>query len=157
MIGAGHEQLEESYTGEIRLDSKPDAPVVMHTQGLSRAGAFQDVTLDVRAGEVLGIYGFLGSGQLELARALFGKLAIEAGEITVGGRVARLSNTTAAKRAGIAFVPESRRAMLFALEPVYKNMSIAILERISRLWLHLASSSASPRTTWRRCRSGRRW
>jgi ribose transport system ATP-binding protein len=136
MIGAGHEQLEESYTGEIRLDSKPDAPVVMHTQGLSRAGAFQDVTLDVRAGEVLGIYGFLGAGQLELARALFGKLPIEAGEITVGGRVARLSNTTAAKRAGIAFVPESRRAMLFALEPVYKNMSIAILERISRLWLH---------------------
>jgi ribose transport system ATP-binding protein len=138
MIGAGHEQLEESYTGEIRLDSKPDAAVVMHTKGLSCTGAFHDVTLDVRAGEVLGIYGFLGSGQLELARALFGKLAIESGEITVGGRVARLSNTTAAKRAGIAFVPESRRAMLFALEPVYKNMSIAILERISRLWLRPA-------------------
>ena len=138
MIGAGHEQLEESYTGDIKLDSKPGAPVVMHTQGLSRAGVFQDVTLDVRAGEVLGIYGFLGSGQLELARALFGKLPIERGEITVGGRLARLSNTTAAKRSGIAFVPESRRAMLFAQEPVYKNMSITILERISRLWLRPA-------------------
>ena len=135
MIGAGHEQLEESYTGEIALASKPAAPVVLAARGLSSGGAFRDVTLDVRAGEVLGIYGFLGSGQLDLARALFGKLRLDRGQVSVGGVPARLSNTTAAKRAGIAFVPESRRSMLFALEPVYKNVSIAILERISRLWL----------------------
>ncbi len=135
MIGAGHEQLEESYTGEIALASKPAAPVVLAARGLSSAGAFQDVTLDVRAGEVLGIYGFLGSGQLDLARALFGKLRLDRGQVSVGGVLAKLSNTTSAKRAGIAFVPESRRSMLFALEPVYKNVSIAILERISRLWL----------------------
>jgi ribose transport system ATP-binding protein len=53
----------------------------------------------------------------------------------VGGAPTRLRNTAAAKRAGLAFVPESRRAMLFHLEPVYKNISISILERISRLWL----------------------
>ncbi len=135
MIGAGHEQLEESYTGEIALHSKPAAPVVMTARGLSSAGVFQDVTLDVRAGEVLGIYGFLGSGQLDLARALFGKLQLDRGQVSVGGVRARLSSTASAKRAGIAFVPESRRAMLFALEPVYKNISIAVLERISRLWL----------------------
>ena len=135
MIGAGHEQLEESYTGEIMLDSKPHAPVVMTTEGLSIPGAFEGITLDVRAGEVLGIYGFLGSGQLDLARALFGKTRLSHGRISVGGRPVRLVNTAAAKRAGIAFVPESRRSMLFALEPVYKNMSISILDRISRLWL----------------------
>ncbi len=135
MIGAGHEQLEESYTGEIALGSKPAAPVVMTARGLARAGLFEDLTFDVRAGEVLGIYGFLGSGQLDLARALFGKLRLDRGQVGVGGVAVRLSNTTAAKRAGIAFVPESRRAMLFALEPVYKNVSIAILERISALWL----------------------
>ena len=135
MIGSGHEQLEESYTSDIALDSKLAAPVVMTTEGLSRAGSFEDVSLEVRTGEVLGIYGFLGSGQLELARALFGKLALDRGVVRIDGRIARLSNTATAKRAGIAFVPESRRAMLFALEPVYKNMSIATLERISRLWL----------------------
>ena len=135
MIGAGHEQLEESYTGEIALHSKPDAPVVMTARGLSSAGAFQDVTLDVRAGEVLGIYGFLGSGQLDLARALFGKLQLDQGQVSVGGVRARLSSTASAKRSGIAFVPESRRAMLFVMEPVYKNISIAVLELISRLWL----------------------
>ena len=135
MIGAGHEELEESYTGQIFLDSKPDAAVVMSTEALTLDGAFQDITLQVRAGEVLGIYGFMGSGQLELARALFGKLAVGSGRIRIGGAVARLRNTAGGKRAGLAFVPESRRAMLFHMEPVYKNVSISILERISRLWL----------------------
>ena len=54
----------------------------------SRAGAYHDVSLQVRAGEVLGIYGFLGSGQLELARTLFGMLPAERGRI-VAGRPAR--------------------------------------------------------------------
>jgi ribose transport system ATP-binding protein len=139
MIGSGHQELEESYTGDIALHSQPQAPVVMTVQALSAAGAFADVSLAVRAGEVLGVYGFLGSGQLELARALFGKLRTDAGAVHVGGRRARLRNSAQAKRAGIAFVPESRRAMLFAHEPVYKNVSIAILERISRLWLRPAA------------------
>jgi ribose transport system ATP-binding protein len=135
MIGAGHEELEESYTGQIYLHSKPQAPVVMNAAGLSADGAFSDVSFDVRGGEVLGIYGFMGSGQLELARALFGKLPVQAGNIRIEGQPARLHNTAAARRAGVAFVPESRRSMLFHLEPVYKNVSIAILERISKLWL----------------------
>ena len=45
------------------------------------------------------------------------------------------ASTAAARRAGIAFVPESRRAMLFHQEPVYKNVSISILDRISHLFL----------------------
>ena len=142
MIGAGHEELEESYTGEIMLDSHPDAPVVMTAEGLTHDGAFEDVSLEVRAGEVLGIYGFMGSGQLELARALFGKIKLQHGTIRLGGRETRLPNTEAARRAGIAFVPESRRAMLFHMEPVFKNISIAILDRISRLWVKPSAERA---------------
>ena len=77
MIGAGHEGLEESYLSEIPLHSRPDAKVVMQVDGLSRAGAYRDVSLSVHEGEVLGIYGFLGSGQLELAHTLFGGLPAE--------------------------------------------------------------------------------
>ncbi len=135
MIGGGHEALEESYTGEITLPGKPSAPVVMAAQGLAADGAFDEVSLEVRAGEVVGVYGFLGSGQLELARALFGKLKLARGTVRIDGRPARLHSTSAAKRAGVAFVPESRRAMLFAAEPIYKNVSIAILDRIGRIWL----------------------
>jgi ribose transport system ATP-binding protein len=135
MIGAGHGQLEESYTSDIRLDSRPDAPVVLDVRGLCCGRAYRDIGLQVRAGEILGVYGFMGCGQLELARTLFGKLAADRGTLAIDGRVARFRSTAAARRAGIAFVPESRRSMLFAHEPIYKNISISILGRLSRLLL----------------------
>ncbi len=134
MIGAGREELEESYLGEIPLESRPDAPVVLSARGLGLASAYRNLTFDARAGEVLGVYGFMGCGQLELARTLFGKVSPEDGSLAIDGSPIRLSSTSAAKRAGVAYVPESRRAMLFAEEPVYKNVSIAVLELLSR-WL----------------------
>ena len=76
----------------------------------------------------------MGCGVLELARSLFGKVK-PTGTVTLGGQPIRLKNTAMARRAGIAFVPESRRSMLFHHEPIYKNTSISILGRISRLWL----------------------
>jgi ribose transport system ATP-binding protein len=66
---------------------------------------------------------------------LFGKQKPDSGAVKIAGRPIRLRNTAAARRAGIAFVPESRRSMLFHLEPLYKNTSISILDRISPLWL----------------------
>ena len=135
MIGVGHDDLEESYTGSIPLAAKPAAPVVMAARKLGASRFFRDVSFDIRAGEILGIYGFMGCGQVELARTLFGKIAPDHGTLVLEGAPRRLRNTAAAKQAGIAFVPESRRSMLFHHEPVYKNASIAILDRISRLWL----------------------
>ena len=139
MIGAGHDELADSYTGEHQLAVPPAAPTVLDVRNLTCAGAFRDVSLAVHAGEVLGIYGFMGSGQLELARALFGKLRPTSGRIAVAGRPASLRGTARAKRAGIALVPESRRSMLFAQEPVFKNVTISMLERISRIMLRPAA------------------
>ena len=135
MIGTGHDQLEESYIGDIRLDSRPNAPVVLDAQGLTAGRAYRNVSLQIRAGEILGIYGFMGCGQLELARTLFGKFAADRGALRIDKHPVRFRNTSAARRAGIAFVPESRRSMLFAHEPIYKNMSISILGRLSPLLL----------------------
>jgi ribose transport system ATP-binding protein len=136
MIGTGHERLEESYTDELVLPPRPASPVVLDAERLAVAGLFDEASLQVHAGEVLGIYGFMGSGQHELVRALSGKLRLERGTVRVDGRPAALrSGTAAAKRAGIAFLPESRRSILFAPEPVYRNISIAVLERIHRLLL----------------------
>jgi ribose transport system ATP-binding protein len=77
----------------------------------------------------------MGCGQLELARILFGKIKPDSGTLVVDGNPKSFASTAAARRAGLAFVPESRRAMLFHQEPVYKNMSISILDRISALLL----------------------
>ncbi|MBN8891076.1 MAG: sugar ABC transporter ATP-binding protein [Rhodospirillales bacterium] len=142
MIGGAHGEISGGYTGEVVLDSRPEAAVVLATEGLGRTGAYQDISLRVRAGEVLGIYGYLGAGQLDLARALFGKVPAQRGRISIDGRQVALTSTARARAAGMAFVPESRRSMLFAQEPVFKNISISILRRIARLLLRPAAERA---------------
>ena len=66
-------------------------------------------------------------------------LMYHGGGLQVGGRPLRLLSTAQARRSGIAYVPESRRAMLFHSEPIYKNATISILDRIS--WLFLKPSA----------------
>jgi ribose transport system ATP-binding protein len=135
MIGKGGEALEETYADDIALPPPSDRPAVLKAEKLSLARSLQDISFEARAGEVLGIYGFMGCGQLELARILFGKIKPDGGTLVVDGNPKSFASTAAARRAGLAFVPESRRAMLFHQEPVYKNMSISILDRISALLL----------------------
>ena len=110
MIGAGREELEDSYLRDIKLSSRPAAPVVLEAQSLTLAPAYRDVSFVARGGEVLGIYGFMGCGQLELARTLFGRLQPDRGSFRIGGKIADLANTSVARRAGVAYVAESRRA-----------------------------------------------
>ncbi|MEZ5865238.1 MAG: sugar ABC transporter ATP-binding protein [Geminicoccaceae bacterium] len=134
MIGRGHEELEESYLSTLELPPASTAPTLLEVHGLSLKGAFEGLDLAVHEGEALGIYGFMGCGQLELVRALVGKLRADRGTLVIGGAERKLANTAAGKRAGVALVPESRRSMLFAESPIYRNISISVLERISR-WL----------------------
>jgi ribose transport system ATP-binding protein len=135
MIGKGREALEETYAHDISLPAASDRPVVLEAAELSLARSLRDVSFKARSGEVLGIYGFMGCGQLELARILFGKIRPDRGTLVVAGDETTFKTTADARHAGIAFVPESRRAMLFHQEPVYKNISISILDRISSLFL----------------------
>jgi ribose transport system ATP-binding protein len=134
MIGKGREALEHSYTDDLMLPPVGGRPVVLTVDQLSLARSLQTVSFEARAGEVLGVYGFMGCGQHELSRILFGKLRPDVGTLAIDGRTIAFGSTADARRAGVALVPESRRAMLFHQEPVYKNISISILERISA-WL----------------------
>jgi ribose transport system ATP-binding protein len=93
------------------------------------------VSLSLRKGEITGVYGFMGCGQIELSRALFGKIGLKGGQVMLDGKLIRLHSTAQARAAGIAYVPESRRMMLFRTEPVFKNISISILDRIGRIFL----------------------
>jgi len=135
MIGKAGEALEHSYTDDLMLPPVGGKPVVLKIDRLSLARSLQAVSFEARAGEVLGVYGFMGCGQHELSRILFGKLRPDAGTLAVDGRTRTFGSTADARRAGVALVPESRRAMLFHQEPVYKNVTISILERISALLL----------------------
>lgn len=135
MIGRGGEALEHSYTDDLMLPQPRDSQTVLKVDQLSLSRSLKDISFEARAGEVLGIYGFMGCGQQELSRILFGKLKPDSGTLLVEGQPKTFASTAAARRAGVALVPESRRDMLFHQEPVYKNISISILDRISSLLL----------------------
>src|SRR3954465_5493889 len=83
MIGKGGEALEETYTHDSMLPPTSDRPAVLKADEISLTRSLQDVSFEVRAGEVLGIYGFMGCGQLELARILFGKLKPDQGSLAI--------------------------------------------------------------------------
>src|SRR5689334_1810029 len=156
MIGKGREALEETYTHDIMLPPPTDQPVILNASGLTLAGRLREVSFEARAGEVLGIYGFMGCGQLELARILFGKIRPDIVTLAVAGDAKTFRSTADARRAGIAFVPESRRDMLFLQEPVYKNISISILARFYSLLLNPCRERATAAGRVNRLRSGRR-
>ena len=135
MIGLGHDDLEGLYTGAVPMQPRPTETPVLAVEGITHRPHFENVSFTVAPGEVLGIYGFMGCGQLELARALFGKIRPAEGRIVLAGEQKRFARTSEAKAAGLAFVPESRGQMLFGDQPVFTNMSISVLEHIDRLWL----------------------
>jgi len=115
-----------------RLPAPVDAPVLLEAIGLQRRGAIENVSLRIRAGEIVGLAGLVGSGRSEVARALFGADRIEAGEIRIDGRPARIRSPRDAARAGIAMLPESRKDQgLVMRRSVRENVTMATLRDFS--------------------------
>jgi len=85
------------------------APVVLDVSGLSRKGVLHDISLQLRAGEIVGLAGLIGSGRSELARAITGADPIDSGTIAVDGTVRHIRSPGDAMAAGMAFLPESRK------------------------------------------------
>ena len=105
----------------------------LEVEGLGLSGKFEDVNVVVRAGEIVGITGLLGSGAKELLHCLFGLDRADCGSIKLRGKPISPSSPVAAVRRGIAMVPEDRRAHGVALGlTVRENISLASLGRYSR-------------------------
>lgn len=131
MMGAEARVLRSTYEGDVvTLPSASEAPAVLQVKGLVVPPMVRGVDLTVRAGEIVGIYGDLGSGHFQLAEAVFGLLHAVAGtvEIAEDTRVAR--SPTHARDAGIGFLPPDRRRALALDQPIYRNVTIAALHRI---------------------------
>jgi ABC-type sugar transport system ATPase subunit len=100
------------------------APVALSVRGLSRPPAFDGVSFEVRAGEIVGLAGLVGSGRTEIARAIFGADAAD-GVVEVGGRELRPRTPRTAIRAGLALLPESRKDQgLVMMRPIRENVTM---------------------------------
>jgi rhamnose transport system ATP-binding protein len=138
--------LEAAFPQKRRV--APDAPVVLRASNLTRRGVIEDVSFTVRAGEIVGVAGLVGSGRTELARVLFGADPRHAGNVEVAGRAVRIRNPRQAVANGLALVPEDRKAQGLVLQAtVLENITLAGLERFTRLgFIRPARESAAARS-----------
>ncbi|MCC1482753.1 sugar ABC transporter ATP-binding protein [Roseibaca sp. Y0-43] len=83
--------------------------VALEVQGLSCGDLFQDVSFQLRKGEVLGFYGLVGAGRTEIAETIFGLRSPSAGKILLHGQEVRINSPIDAVRNGISLVPEDRK------------------------------------------------
>ena len=105
---------------------------VVSVSGLSGAGFVQEVSFEVRAGEILGFFGLVGAGRSEVAQMLFGITPPDQGEIRLNNQVVRLRSSRDAMRRGISLVPEDRHQQGLVLPfPIRANETLPILRRLA--------------------------
>ena len=103
MLGPG---TGSSLTWRERI-AKPDAKPMLEVENISIDGEYNDVSFSIKAGEIVGLAGLMGSGRTEIAEAIFGIRPPARGNVRVDGK--SIHSTADAIAAGVALVPESRR------------------------------------------------
>ena len=122
MAMTGFEISDSKMTSELPTKSS----IVLEVENLSSSGVFFDVSFSVKAGEIVGITGLLGSGRSEIAEALFGMLPINNGRIKIDGNVLHRNSPKRALKMGIGYVPADRLTQgLFLTQSISRNIAAA--------------------------------
>jgi len=103
-------------------------PILLEAEHLTINGIIQDVSFQLRAGEILGLAGLVGAGRTDVTRALFGITPLDSGRIIVNGHATKIRSPRDAIRAGLALVPEDRKS-----HGILGHM--AVMENISLPWM----------------------
>ncbi|HEY0351163.1 MAG TPA: sugar ABC transporter ATP-binding protein, partial [Gemmatimonadales bacterium] len=119
LLGKALHDLESVATVKDEAASERAGEPVLRVQGLGKAGVLERFDLEIRAGEVLGLAGLLGSGRTELASLLFGIEKPDEGEVAVQGQKVRLNSPLRALQSGIGLCPEDRKS-----EGIIEDLSI---------------------------------
>ncbi|MBO3751223.1 sugar ABC transporter ATP-binding protein [Streptosporangiaceae bacterium NEAU-GS5] len=141
VAGLSRAELVAAMTGEAALAGQhargapapADEAVALGVERLALAGAYQDVSLQVRAGEIVGLAGAANSGRTEVAESVAGLRAADTGTVTIGGRRPHPGSVPAALAAGVGFVPQDRHHQGFVPEmSIADNGTLTIPERLGR-------------------------
>jgi len=125
-----HMMVGREITQMFPKEEVPIGSVVLSVKDLSLKGIFHDVTFDLRAGEILGVAGLVGSGRSNVAEALFGVVPATRGEIAIDGRKVAITSPSVAMKQGMAFLTEDRKETgCYLLLDVLANMDMAVLSR----------------------------
>jgi rhamnose transport system ATP-binding protein len=129
MVGRALELEPLPHLGEVA----PAGPVILRVRNLARRPLLRDASLEVRAGEIVGLAGLVGSGRSELAQAVFGVAPPESGTIEIDGRSVNISRPEDAIALGIAYAPEDRqRQGLVVAMTVGENIGLTRIWKLMR-------------------------
>jgi simple sugar transport system ATP-binding protein len=135
----GHE-LEAVEARRPTADAKTDSAPVLSVKGLGAKRVMAPFDLELRAGDVLGLAGLLGSGRTETAKLVFGATPADSGSVFVDGKPASIRSPRQAIRLGVGFCPEDRKREGLMLElTVRENIILAL--QTKRGWLRLLSAA----------------
>jgi len=127
-----HEQLVELMMGRTveqieRLRGRPEGRTILEARAIG-AGPVTNLDLGIRAGEIVGLGGLIGSGRSTVLKALFGAVPLESGEVRVDGELRPVHSPPAAMAAGLAYVPEDRQKdAAFPELSVGENLSLTVV------------------------------
>lgn len=110
--------------------------VALEVNNLTSPGAFSNISLKVRKGEVIGIAGLVGAGKTELLNAIFGNYKYTAGEIKVNGKKVLFKSPKDAVKHGVGLVPDERKQLGLAMNfNIKQNMTLASLNKVSNVFI----------------------
>ena len=135
MLGRELSAVKHGATGFGEHQEMAEEPVLV-ARGLTRRHVLDNISFDVRPGEIVGLAGLLGAGRSETARAIFGAQPLDSGKVEVDGKQVKTGSPPAAIRAGVAFLPEDRKSDGVIPDlSVRENIVAAALPRLSRAGL----------------------
>lgn len=141
MIGRALGGLYPERTSEPRDD------VLFSARGLTQPGILEDVSFDIRAGEILGLFGLMGSGRSEMARIVFGLDPLERGTLALQGQPLK-GGVRQRIASGLAFVTEDRRAEGLLMDAaIADNLSLVAIEEFGRTPLAFLDKTRLARRT----------
>ena len=132
------EELVEMMVARSVKDAFPKQTVnigapVMQVKNFSHPTEFADINFEVRAGEILGFYGLVGSGRTEVMQALYGLSKAAKGQVIMDGRQTQFHSPAEAIAAGLVYVPEERQQQGVVLDlPIFQNISLPQLNKLNR-------------------------
>ena len=146
MVGRAHADL----TLQSRSVDREATPA-LELRAVSTAIGHEDVSLQVRPGEILGMYGLVGAGRSELVRAVLGLETITAGTVLVHGKPAKIRDVgEALHRHRMGYVTENRKEEgVFLDQPITRNVAVTVWRRIARAGFVRESAERSIVETYR--------
>jgi rhamnose transport system ATP-binding protein len=123
--------------------------VVLKVEGLGAEGNFKGVSFEVRAGEILGVAGLVGSGRSEVMRAIFGVDKYNEGSVELFGKAVPKGNPAKSMNLGMALVPEDRRQQgLFMPTSIARNSAITVLQRLTKAFAISRKKEVQTASDW---------